>query len=96
MHTAMASIMHKVRVKFRDMIKVMVAVGISVRQSGWLWFRNRDRRRTKTGTNHNPDPNRYRIRCPDPIARIHEALTAGRCKRGSRFLNSSFNKIKIK
>ena len=35
-----------------------------------LSLRNRDRRRTKTGTNHNPDPNRYRIRCPDPIARI--------------------------
>jgi len=41
----------------------------------WLSFRNRDRCRTKTGTNHNPDPNRYRIHCPDPIARIHEALS---------------------
>ena len=40
-----------------------------------LSFRNRDRRRTKTGTNQNPYPNRYRIRCPDPIARIHEALS---------------------
>ena len=39
-------------------------------KKSWLSFRNRERRRTKTGTNHNPDPNRYRIRCPDPIARI--------------------------
>jgi len=27
--------------------------------------------------------------CPDPIARIYEALAAGRCKRGSWFLNDS-------
>ena len=34
------------------------------------------KRKTKTNTNPNPDPNRYRIRCPDPNARIQEALSS--------------------
>jgi len=33
----------------------------------------------------------HKRRCPDLIAMILEALAAGRCKRGSRFLNDSRN-----
>jgi len=63
------------RLSDRVMLIILSAKKCNAYHSGGLSFRNQDRRRTKTGTNHNPDPNRYRIRCPDPIARIHEALS---------------------
>jgi len=67
----------------------LVSVRVTVRG---LSFRYRDRRRTKTSNNHNPDPNRHRIRCPDPIARIHEALGY---RMRSRFLNHSRVRVSV-